>query len=187
MTLISNRVSYSSMLCDRPIKDSRDPNGGTFDDATAEWSANGYRLPTEGEWQFAASGRADTPYDYASGATSNYKSSSACKKVAWYEKNSNRHTHIVGRNKPNALGLYDMSGNVWEWCWDWYGDYPSNSRDDYRGSSAGSSRVERGGGWYDNSRLLQVGYRYNDGPYYECRVVFNELCKLLFLNHKILP
>ncbi len=147
-----------------PIKDSRDSNSTVCDDAGVDWSANGYRLPTEGEWQYAASDRGNTPYNYASGASSNYNSDSACKKVAWYDGNSGEHTHIVGRLCSNGLGLYDMSGNVWEWCWDWYGNYPSSSMNNYRGSASGPDRVLRGGGWSNNSEYLQVGCHCNNNP-----------------------
>ena len=94
-----------------------------------------YRLPTEAEWEYAA--RAGTVGD-------RYGSVDA---VAWYGNNSGNRTHEVGRKTPNAWGLHDMLGNVWEWVNNWYGDYPGGSVTDPRGPGSGSSRVSRGGGW----------------------------------------
>ncbi len=149
------------------LRDSRDSNGTSCDNATMNINDNGYRLPTEGEWQYAASykdGNSFTPWNWASGASADVRDSRACDEVGWYWGDSGRSTHSVGELKANALGLYDMSGNVWEWCWDLYGSYPSSSMDDYTGLSTGSSRVVRGGSWSGNSKLLQVGYRSNDYP-----------------------
>jgi formylglycine-generating enzyme required for sulfatase activity len=110
-------------------------------------NANGYRLPTEAEWEYAAKGGNGSPGNYE------YSGSSRADAVAWYEANSKEETQPVGRKASNSLGLYDMSGNVWEWCWDWYGDYSSESQRDPAGSSSGSFRVLRGGSWY-----YAVGY-----------------------------
>ena len=92
-----------------------------------------YRLPTEAEWEYAA--RAGTTGDYSGNLDS----------MAWYQANSGDKTHPVGTKQPNAWGLYDMHGNVQEWCQDWYGDYPSGSVSDPTGASSGSNRVMRGG------------------------------------------
>ncbi len=144
------------------IKDSRDDNADECDNAQPDWGADGYRLPTEGEWQYAASyidGTDWTPSDYASGATDSYSNSGATAEVAWYDENSGDKTHTVGTKRANALGLYDMSGNVYEWCWDWYDDLPASARTDYRGSTAGSGRVLRGGSWSNDARHVPVGSR----------------------------
>lgn len=144
---------------------------GSEDNPYVSWSANGYRLPTEGEWQYAASykdGSSWTPYSYASGATADYNDAAATGLVAWYTINSGIVTHDAGGKNANALGIYDMSGNVWEWCWDWYGTYPGTSTD-YKGPASGSYyRVLRGASFYGGAGNLQVGYRYNyfGLPYY---------------------
>jgi formylglycine-generating enzyme len=148
-------VYCSDALMTTAIKDSTDgafgstidATAGSYDNPYANWSSTGFRLPTEGEWQYAASyidGSSWTSYNYASGATAAYFDATATGLVAWYLSNSGNVTHIVGTKNPNALGIYDMSGNVWEWCWDWYGAYPGASTD-YRGPISGTDRVIRGG------------------------------------------
>jgi len=100
-------------------------------------TANGYRLPTEAEWEYSA--RANQSFKYAG--------SNNVDEVAWYDDNSGDETHPVGQKKPNGFGLYDMSGNVWEWVWDIYGDYSSGSQTDPTGTDSGPVRVLRGGCW----------------------------------------
>ena len=113
---------------------------------TANWGAKGYRLPTEAEWEFAAKGGAAS---VSLAVDAVYAGSANINDVAWYSGNSGDQTHPVGQKAPNALGLYDMAGNVWEWCWDLYGSYSSGSQSDPAGASSGeASRVRRGGSWY---------------------------------------
>jgi formylglycine-generating enzyme required for sulfatase activity len=119
--------------------------------------ASGYRLPTEMEWQYAASGG-----DKSKGFT--YSGSNDIKDVAWYRSNSNNKTQEVGKLSPNELGLYDMSGNVWEWCWDIYGDFPKGHHIDPKGISKGRSRVRRGGSADQASRYCTNTYRYGYAP-----------------------
>ena len=120
------------------------------------WSANGYRLPTEMEWMFAAKGG-----NQSQGYT--YSGSNTIGDVAWYYSNFSYTTHTVGTKAANELGTFDMSGNVWEWCWDIYGTYPGGSQTDPHGATSGSDRVLRGGSWYDNAYNCTVSDRLADG------------------------
>ena len=116
-----------------------------------------FRLPTEAEWEFAArGGNISQGYKYAG--------SNTIDDVAWYDSNSDHMTHPVATKSPNELGLYDMSGNVWEWCQDWYGSYSSSDQADPVGPSSGSGRVERGGGWDSLAKFCRVAGRVNSKP-----------------------
>jgi formylglycine-generating enzyme required for sulfatase activity len=114
-----------------------------------------YRLPTESEWEYAArGGTISKGYSYSGSNNLN--------EVAWYGDNSGSTTHPVGSKQPNELGLYDMSGNVWEWCSDWFGRYSSGAQTNPTGASSGSSRVYRGGGWFIDAQRCRVTYRDNN-------------------------
>jgi formylglycine-generating enzyme required for sulfatase activity len=144
---------------------------------TAYWGNNGYRLPTEMEWMWAAMGAtSDRTFGYSGSGTNTtgYRKGYAgstegatqanLESYAWTDSNSDNKSHPVGTKYPNELGLYDMSGNVWEWCWDWYDEYPSGSGTDYKGPSPNVSRVIRGGSWYYVSSYYTVADRDFDNP-----------------------
>ena len=137
-----------------------------WESVTCDFNANGYRLPTEAEWEYAARGGQTGITDGSWDNT--YSGSGTIDEVAWYGDNSGTKTHEVGEKQANALGLYDMSGNVWEWCWDWYGSssgYPSGTEDP-AGPDTGSGRVLRGGSWYYIALCCSVSYRHYGNPYY---------------------
>lgn len=116
-----------------------------------------FRMPTEAEWEYAArGGNKSRGYKYSG--------SNILDDVGWYDSNSSSSTHDVGQLDPNELGLYDMSGNVWEWCADWYGSYDSNSQSNPEGPSSGSLRVVRGGSWLLYARTCRVSIRISYSP-----------------------
>ena len=116
-----------------------------------------YRLPTEAEWEYACRAGSEAAYCFGD-------DEKLLRDYAWYEKNSGKKTHPVGEKKANAWGLQDMHGNVWEWCWDWWDDYPSGELKNPRGPKEGSSRVLRGGSWYFDEIALRSADRYWSNP-----------------------
>ncbi len=129
----------------------------TWHDAVAYCNWAGVRLPTEAEWEYACRAGTSTKYYWGNDMDGRY---------AWYSDNSDCRTHNVGDKLPNAWGLYDMAGNVWEWCNDWHDeDYYSRSPEsDPQGPSSGDGRVLRGGSWNNNPRNLRVSYRNWNSP-----------------------
>jgi formylglycine-generating enzyme required for sulfatase activity len=138
---------------------------GKGDDVAWDRNANGYRLPTEAEWEYAC--RAGTTTLFSTGDNI---STSQANYDGRYPYNNNakgeyrKKTTAVGSFEPNPWGLYDMHGNVWEWCWDWYGKYPSEAWIDPVGASSGSYRVSRGGGWIYFAQFVRSARRGNDDP-----------------------
>ena len=129
-----------------------------------------FSLPTEAQWEYAARGG-------KSGGTK-YSGSNNIGNVAWYEDNSGDKTHPVGEKSPNDLGIYDMSGNVWEWCQDWYDSnyYENSPTSNPTGPDSGSFRVWRGGGWSYNARYCRVSFRNGYTPDYRVNYLGLRLC-----------
>ena len=135
----------------------------------AKYPERNYRLPTEAEWEYA--GRGGKAILFGNGKNTidpkeiNFDASESNKKPYFVVGTYRKTTVPVGSlNSPNALGLHDLSGNVWEWCSDWYGTYPTTKQTDPTGANSGSSRVRRGGSWGNNPQHCRVARRYNDAP-----------------------
>ena len=126
-----------------------------------ELTGKEYRLPTEAEWEFAASGGKKN-------TGKKYSGRNVVNNVAWYTKNSRNKTHAVGLKIPNELGIYDMSGNVWEWCSDWYAGYSSEPQTNPKGAAKGDYRVIRGGSYNNFAKHVRVTTRGStlDARYY---------------------
>jgi formylglycine-generating enzyme required for sulfatase activity len=116
-----------------------------------------YRLPTEAEWEYACRAGSKSAYSFGADSTS-------LGDYAWFGENSGNQTHPVGEKKANAWGVYDMHGNVWEWCSDWYGEYPKGAVSDPSVPNEGSGRVLRGGGWRLGAARCRSANRNGGGP-----------------------
>ena len=156
-------VEYCNKLSEMEGLDKCYSGSGTS--IVCDWNANGYRLPTEAEWEYAA--KAGTTTDLYSGDIAN----TGCTQIdanldtiGWFCGNANFKTQKVGKKVPNDFGLYDMSGNVYEWCWDWYANYTSTMVTDPKGPSTGLSRVHRGGSWDDIANYCRSANRSFSNP-----------------------
>jgi len=140
--------------CYQVDKQKKDENNKDDDDKL-KWTVThlpqnaGFRLPTEAQWEYAA----------RAGENTKYAASNILENVGWYEQNNYYETKPVAQKFPNKFGLYDMSGNVWEWCWDWYGNYDKNVKENPQGAPPSSNRVLRGGSWYGNADRCRVAFR----------------------------
>ena len=167
----SNPSNFKNCGDDCPVENVSWDDCQEFISKLNQLTGKRFRLPTEAEWEYAARGGREVAGNIQ--LQTLYAGSNALGEVAWYNKNSDGKTHTVGTKKPNDLGLYDMSGNVWEWCNDWYGDYNSSAVKNPLGPSTKSDRVVRGGSWdysgnncrVSNHEYLNNGYRntYNLG------------------------
>ena len=155
--VMGNNPSYNNQGGNYPVEQVSYNDCKTFIHKLSRITGQTFRLPTEAEWEFAArGGNKSRGYKYAG--------SNDIGSVAWYWDNSGKHTHPVKTKAPNELGLYDMTGNVWEWCNDWYGNYPSSAQTNPQGPNSGSYRVYRGGSWGNDARGCRSSYRGGDIP-----------------------
>jgi len=145
----------------------------TVNGADVTWNreAGGFRLPSEAEWEYAC--RAGTTTAYNTGAR-------ISDDTGWYKSNSGNKTHPVGQKPANAWGLYDMHGNVWEWCWDWCSPYANAALSDDQDDSWGTGRILRGGSWSAYAQYLRSAYRRWNPPTYRSgsfgfRLVMNSI------------
>ncbi|MBO4307029.1 MAG: formylglycine-generating enzyme family protein [Bacteroidales bacterium] len=142
---------------DRPVENVTWNEAKDFCTRLSRMTGRSFTLPTEAEWEYAARGGHKA-------TTTKYSGSANINTVAWYDGNSDERTHPVGRLSPNELGIYDMSGNVYEWCLDYYGEYSSVTQRDPQGLSSGTQRVYRGGSWHFTYRGCRVAYRNGGDP-----------------------
>ncbi len=144
---IGNMTNFTSIETNSPL----------WKRVNCNFVASGYRLPTEAEWEYAARGGPNqAPFQYAG--------SNNISQVAWYGENSGVSSHPVGTKESNILGLYDMCGNVAEWCWDYMGELSIQPQTNPHGPQIGTMHVKRGGGWLDDSEQCTVYFRSGSAP-----------------------
>jgi len=162
-----NKISLRDGLDPVYVISSRIPATGPITSATvvAEFEdaggkpKSGYRLPTEAQWEYAAIGKTGSAYVWGD---SNLPETA--KANAWYSVNADNSAHTAGLKRANTWGLYDMAGNVWEWCWDWYSTYSEAAATNPRGPDSGSYRVVRGGSWSDPPSSMRAATRWFVDP-----------------------
>jgi formylglycine-generating enzyme required for sulfatase activity len=170
-----------------PYSDIPTGDDGDWNAVTQNLDANGYRLPTEAQWEYAARGgqksitNDDSHPDHGTGKDYDYSGGNVLADVGWYSANNgiggNTGTPFYGTKSvkslaPNALGLYDMSGNVYEWCWNWYQSYAGDDKGtDPVGPDTGSNRLHRGGYWLISATSCRVSYRTSSTPSYRIYLI----------------
>ena len=157
--VMGSNPSFFSGNKNRPVENVSWDDCQVFINKLNRLTGKRFRLPTEAEWEYAArGGKKSKGYKYSG--------SNTIDDVAWYDTNSAGTTHPVASKAPNELGLYDMSGSVWEWCSDWYSSsyYSSSSQNNPTGPASGSYRVFRGGSWNYDARYCRVSYRNDSSP-----------------------
>ena len=157
--VMGSNPSYFSGYPQRPVETVSWNSCLQFITRLNNLTGKNFRLPTEAEWEYAArGGNKSNGYKYSGSNTIGY--------VAWCSSNSSSTAHGVKTKQANELGIYDMSGNVWEWCQDWYGSYSSGSQTNPTGPTSGSDRVLRGGSWLNDARSCRVSVRKYYSPGY---------------------
>jgi sulfatase modifying factor 1 len=157
MIMGKNPSIFSSCGDDCPVENVSWGNTQEFILKLNTMTRGSFRLPTEAEWEYAAR---------SGGKHEKYSGGDNVDSVAWYDANSNNMTHPVGQRQPNGLGIFDMSGNVWEWVSDWYDKdyYAESTRKDPKGPSEDFPRVNRGGCWFSGARYVRASYRSDISP-----------------------
>ena len=158
LDVMGSNPSYFTGDLQRPVDSVSWNKCQAFITKLNQLTGKSYRLPTEAEWEYAARGGANSTYSYF------YSGSNTINNVAWYSSNSGNTTHTVGTKQANALGIFDMSGNVREWCNDLYGDYSNTAVTNPLGANSGSTRVIRGGSWLYYGDNCRVSTRDNSTP-----------------------
>jgi formylglycine-generating enzyme required for sulfatase activity len=151
------RNPYMSQADDHPVVCISWNDAMAYCEWLSERTGEQYSLPTEAEWEYACRAESEVAYCFGD-------DEKRLKEYAWYARNSKRRTHPVGQKKPNAWGLHDMHGNVWEWVQDWFGDYSKESQTNPSGAEQGSYRVIRGGSWGDGAGGCRSAYRGRGAP-----------------------
>jgi len=161
--VMGSNPSYNTDCTNCPVEEVSWNDVQTFITELNTWGEGTYRLPTEAEWEYAARAGSTTAFANGDITVTDNTYDPNLNAIGWYSYNSST-TQSVGQKDPNAWDLYDMHGNVWEWCQDWYGAYPLGSVTDPTGPSSATNRVARGGGWYNDAQYNRSAYRNYSTP-----------------------